>query len=560
MTGASDPPLDGPRTARVARSVQLTASAAVAVLGVVAVAGGWVQVSRTTPEETAQIATFVSVVVIGAQVAGAAICIRRPGWTGPLLQLSAVGLLLGAAQHARLSEPVPAVMRWVVGGAAATLAVPAVLLVLRSRTMGPTAGRGRMERWAAAVCAVGAATSALFAILVVLRTDGGHDARPQWWFVRTATEVPVSATITMGLHSVAVAIAALSAEVAVLGAARRTRRAERGIRRPEVITGSVWVAATLTMLSTRWVADDLWVNRHLGLSPWGVAVVLVVPMVALTAFLAAVAWFELVAPRLRRAGAGMVMWEHRTIDADAHVRRVLADPGARALYPAPDHGWVDVDGRPVGAEVEGRALTVFRRAGVEVAAIHHDQQLLAHPEAIELVAVSAGLALERDRVAAQAAADLQRVRRLTVRLVAAPDAARIEVYEAVRRDPDVLLRAIADDLRAGAPLESAAEGLSEVARQVREMSHGLLPPALSTQGLTGALVDALEVPGRRYPSAVEVTAYLAARGDRGARVTEDADALVIALSSPPEDPAVLDRVEVLGGTVSGAELRLPVGG
>jgi hypothetical protein len=54
---------------------------------------------------------------------------------------------------------------------------------------------------------------------------------------------------------------------------------------------------------------------------------------------------------------------------------------------------------------------------------------------------------------------------------------------------------------------------------------------------------------------------MAAEGDPGARLTADEPGvLTVDLSEPPRRPALLDRITVLGGTVRGATITLPVRG
>ncbi len=107
-------------------------------------------------------------------------------------------------------------------------------------------------------------------------------------------------------------------------------------------------------------------------------------------------------------------------------------------------------------------------------------------------------------------------------------------------------------------LDRVATRLRQISEDVRAVSRGLLPPELATGGLASALPDASSAPSRRLPEAVEVTAFLLADGQQGARVVDEGPQLVIDLGRPPTEAGVLDRIEVLGGSVTGSTVTLPI--
>jgi hypothetical protein len=126
--------------------------------------------------------------------------------------------------------------------------------------------------------------------------------------------------------------------------------------------------------------------------------------------------------------------------------------------------------------------------------------------------------------------------------------------------PLLSLERIEDALASGGDPADAARRLQEVAADVRKISHGVYPAELTEGGLPAALTHASEVPAARFDPAIEITAFLAADGDSGARITAEQGQLVISLSEPPREPTLLERVAVLDGVIDGPTIVLPVAG
>jgi hypothetical protein len=214
---------------------------------------------------------------------------------------------------------------------------------------------------------------------------------------------------------------------------------------------------------------------------------------------------------------------------------------------------VDAIGRRAepATDATDRACTVITRGSTVIGLIEHDAAIATRPDAVELVATGAGLLMETERLTAEAAADLERSRELAVRLLSVSDEPRDQLRSALLDGPLRELDAIAAGLAAGAPLAAAAARLNGVAVEVRTISHGVYPPELTAGGLR-AVLPRIPVPAGRYTAAVELTVYLAVRGDPGARVDEGSlgaePALVLQTSSAP-GIVVVDRIDALGGTV-----------
>jgi hypothetical protein len=538
-------------------AVRWSASAVLATAACAALTVGWVAaVDGSDPSDTAQFATVLTIVLLGTQLAGVRITGRRPDrWTGVLIQAVGLEAVAGAGRQGDLGWAVPVLaVAWLV------LSTAPALLVWDRVTVLQGAGPGRWERWLRWVGGAAIAACVLLAGPVVAAADGRMQASPLWWNMGLDRPTSTTAAVLMGAHVAAATVAVLCAVAALVGRYRRTLPQERAANRPAFAAALAWGAATLV---ARWVSildpDPFLTNGRF--VPAASLLIITLPLVTVTALAAAVVWFELVVPRLRRTEAGVVL-ARRPEGVRDLVRWSLSDPSARPLFPAPDGtGWVDPEGRtaPVDRDDPDRALTVFHRSGGVVAAIEHDAQLAAHPDAVELVGTVAGLALEEMALAARTNADVARTRRLTARLVGAADEPRRELAEALRRGPVHRLRRIGRTADTDGDLNGVADELQSIAGEVRELSLGLLPPALEDRGLRAALPDAAVDCGRQ-PPAVEVTAYLVARDDPAATVTRSDGRLEIVLSRPPTQPSLLDRIDVLGGRIDGTRIVLPVEG
>jgi len=150
------------------------------------------------------------------------------------------------------------------------------------------------------------------------------------------------------------------------------------------------------------------------------------------------------------------------------------------------------------------------------------------------------------------------VRAVTARLVHAGDAAAQRLTEDLLAGPVSELAVLAQDLRTDpATLAGAAARLRTIAAEVRTLSHGLYPPALADGGLVAALDEHSGVPERRYPAVVEHTVYLLAADDIDAGIAESPGELRVALTRAPR-PSDADRVVVLGGSIDGLVVTIPV--
>jgi hypothetical protein len=165
--------------------------------------------------------------------------------------------------------------------------------------------------------------------------------------------------------------------------------------------------------------------------------------------------------------------------------------------------------------------------------------------------------METERLMAAARRDLESSRELAARLLSAADQPRELLRAELLAGPLGELACTGTDLAQGTPLAEVVPRLNRIAAEVRAMSHGVFPPSLTSGGLPAALSGAL-APNHRYPPVIEMTAYLAARSDDSAEISDavlDGEPAVLIRSGVPPTDAVRDRVTALGGRMEAAEDR-----
>jgi hypothetical protein len=559
------------------------------VVALAAIAAGWVFAAvsvaanlvsenggGTELTDSGGAGSFITVGLLGALAAGWAISRRRPDrWTGPILQLSAIIALVGSARFGGVvSAPnfAGSGVGPVIGGLwLAGLLLPAVLAVAEVEVHG-RAFRGFL---------VGAATSCGLGIAVAVVAHGGAGANSTWW---ETSKIQAGNGLARGLFLADTVVVALSL-AAVLGVlVWKFRHVDAELRRtlrPVAVPLAAWVFATLVaqfagLLAPSWAVSQADLDCSLGgfNTPDGcwwpsfntpaTLVLQFFPVVTLMAVFAGVIWVELIEPRLARTRAGITLSAGAgSRDAQTYLAGAMGDPSVTVFFRSADgSGWLDTNGAPalLAEEDPERALTLIERSGREIGAIEYDASLAAEPETIELTVTAAALVIDNARLAVLSNARAEEARQLTARLISSADSAREEVQARLTRGPLPALAAIEADLADGGDLEGVARSLQDVAAQVRQISHGLYPAELTDGGLPAALTQAVEVPDRRYAPAIEVTAFLAADGDPGAHLTEQGGSLVITLSEPPSDAALLERVAVLGGSIDHSTIVLPLEG
>jgi signal transduction histidine kinase len=279
----------------------------------------------------------------------------------------------------------------------------------------------------------------------------------------------------------------------------------------------------------------------------------------------------------------------------AALAQAVGDPQLQIAYwlPASEH-YVDANGRPVAEPVaaSGRATTALVRDGRQIAVVSHTAAL---PDLERELGAAVRLALENERLQAQALAQLDQLRASRVRIVETGDSERRRLERDLHDGAQQRLLALSYDLRlaranaeadgdaqTGTLLTEATDQAQAALRELRELAHGIYPAILTEAGLVAALAtlaDAAPLPVEirdliegRYPAAVETAAYLlvaealddaAGRGATQAMVStfQEGGRLVVTVHDDGTDRSssmvqLADRVGALDGQLAVEPTRL----
>jgi signal transduction histidine kinase len=258
----------------------------------------------------------------------------------------------------------------------------------------------------------------------------------------------------------------------------------------------------------------------------------------------------------------------------------LGDPGLELAYPLEGDVLVDATGRRV--ELSAGTVTPLVRGGRPVALLGHRAELLDDPGLLEEVAAAAGLALDHERLQAQARARLEQLRASRARTVEAGDAERRRLERDLHDGAQQRLVVLSFALRllraeVGAPVDPAIDELRSALDELRELARGIFPAVLVDEGLATAIEALAEaghapmtlarLPDERFPPAVEAAAYflvaeMARRGEPLRVRAHRMDGRLLVEVDGAESPAVelQDRIGALDGalTVDGATVRAEI--
>ena len=215
----------------------------------------------------------------------------------------------------------------------------------------------------------------------------------------------------------------------------------------------------------------------------------------------------------------------------AALAQAIGDPELQISYWLPDSGhYVEANGRPVAEPVTtpGRAITALVRDGRRIAVVAHTAAL---PDLEPELGAAVRLALENERLQAQALAQLDQLRASRVRIVETGDSERRRLERDLHDGAQQRLLALSYDIRlartnaeadadaqTGSLLTQATDQAQAALGELRELAHGIYPAILAEAGLAPAmatLADAASLPVEilaategRYPAGVETCAYL----------------------------------------------------
>jgi signal transduction histidine kinase len=215
----------------------------------------------------------------------------------------------------------------------------------------------------------------------------------------------------------------------------------------------------------------------------------------------------------------------------AALAKAIGDPELQIAYWLPDaQHYVDANGRPVAkpAAGPGRAVTALVRDGRQIAVVIHTAAL---PDLEPELGAAVRLALENERLQAEALAQLDQLRASRIRIVETGDSERRRLERDLHDGAQQRLLALSYDLRlaraqaqadgdshTGSLLTQATDHAQAALAELRELAHGIYPAILAEAGLAAALAtlaDAAPLPveirdadQERCPAAVETAAYL----------------------------------------------------
>ena len=552
---------------------------AAAVAAAVAAAGAALALARAEPAYApAGPSAFAEAasLLAGAALVAAAIVARAPGRGGSALPIAAGVAWLLAPWAVPIAGSAPL---FTAGLLAAWLAVPLAAAGALERIAAP-----RHARALAGAAIAAAAVAGPVAALAQQPREAGCVECPRNLLALAGSPATADALVVAGTWGLLAAAAALAAAVmARFATATGPARRRGGPLTAAVLVALAAVAAAAAHRATGGdsvsdpTAQALWQAQAAGLG----------------AIAAALGGSEL-ARRRRRAALAAVTAQVASSPAPGALRdalaRALADPTLELGYPLGDGGTlVDTDGAELRmAAGPGREQTRLTVGGRTLAIAGHRAGLLDDPALAGALAEAAGLALEHVGLTAELAARLRQVRASRAGVVAAGDAERRRLEQDLHDGAQQRLAAIALNLQlaaAGAAdrerLTDAQEHLRAALDQLRALAHGIFPRALAGDGLGAALEDLAEEAARPLrvehaappaPAVVEATAYLVVAavvraGDGGVKVATAAagDRLLVTVEgeAPPLSPALLDRVDALGGTLvqgpGALRLELPCG-
>jgi signal transduction histidine kinase len=260
----------------------------------------------------------------------------------------------------------------------------------------------------------------------------------------------------------------------------------------------------------------------------------------------------------------------------AGLAQRLGDQHLAVAFPSADGtGLLDAHGEPV-APLDGssRSWTPIGPAEAPIAVFGHRADI--SPGRVRELASAVHLALDHQRLQAQALAQLDELRRSGSRIVVAGDAERRrlehDLHDGAQQNLVIALigvRAIRQRAPDDPALTAAEQHLKSAVERLRTVAHGLYPVLLERAGLATALCALSEtrllrlgpLPDARLDPVIESTAYLlveraTSRSPSSVTVCVSADQVRIEVSMEGQCPdldALSDRIAALDGTITVAD-------
>jgi signal transduction histidine kinase len=221
------------------------------------------------------------------------------------------------------------------------------------------------------------------------------------------------------------------------------------------------------------------------------------------------------------------LWERSSLRDK--LARALGDSSLTLGYSVDgDTSYVDEAGRPitVPAADDARAVTRIESNHQPLAVLVHDSSVLEDGTLIDAVAAAARMAVDTVRLEAEVHSHVAELEASRRRIVEAAGSQRRRLERELHHGAETRLAAVSQHilmLRHGVGDTHAIELLGEVEQQLtsarhelRELARGLHPAALTTGGLSTALLELVKrspfdvevrIDAGRWPEAVETAAY-----------------------------------------------------
>jgi signal transduction histidine kinase len=314
------------------------------------------------------------------------------------------------------------------------------------------------------------------------------------------------------------ALVALAAVlVATVGVARRTPVARRRllpILLPALALLCLWLLRASALAISP--GDDPHRDALVGAFAGGA--------VAVAALAAGLVWAS---SRGRRGARALRRPAQATDSLEDALVRATRDASLRVAFPlSGDDGWVDGDGEPMAlaTHADDRAMSLITREDQPIAAVLHDPASLDAVTLQQEIGAAARLAIDNERLRAEARARLRELKTSRTRIVEASDAERRRLERDLHDGAQqrlvglCVVLAMAREQRSLPALEAADADLHRAIDDLRELAHGIHPAELSDEGLAAALETLVDrapmavqlgaLPEERAPDMVETAGYV----------------------------------------------------
>jgi signal transduction histidine kinase len=246
--------------------------------------------------------------------------------------------------------------------------------------------------------------------------------------------------------------------------------------------------------------------------------------IAMAAVAAGLVWAS---SRGRRGARALRRPAQATDSLEAALARATRDASLHVAFPlSGDDGWVDGDGEPIALATRkgDRAISLITREDQPIAAVLHDPATLDAVTLQQEIGAAAQLAIDNERLRAEARARLRELKTSRARIVEAGDAERRRLERDLHDGAQqrlvglCVVLAMAREQRNSPALEAADTDLHRAIDDLRELAHGIHPVELSEEGLAAALetladrapvvVRLAALPEERAPPTVETAGYV----------------------------------------------------